>query len=68
MNAQRVALDPKERVAQIKEAQKIFYQEVPSFYYTRGSSYLFTAPNIQDFEWANDGLPLLDRPWIKTHG
>jgi len=68
VNAQRVALDPKERINQIKEAQKVFYQEAPSFYYTRGSSYLFTAPNIQDFEWANDGLPLLDRPWIKTHG
>lgn len=68
VDAQRVALDPKEWIAQIKEAQKQFYAEVPSFYYSRGSTYLFTAPNIQDFEWANDGLPLLDRPWIKTRG
>jgi peptide/nickel transport system substrate-binding protein len=63
---QRVTLDPSQRVKDIKDAQKIFYQAVPSLYYTRSSTYLFTPPSVQDFAWANDGLPLLNQFWIKS--
>ena len=56
-----------QRISIIKEAQKIFYADMPSLWVERRYSWTFTAPNIQDFQYANDGLPLIDRLWIKSH-
>jgi peptide/nickel transport system substrate-binding protein len=60
-------LDPKQRIADVKEMQKIFYADVPAFYVERRYSWLFMAPNIQDVHYINDGIVLPDRVWIKSH-
>ena len=61
-------LDPKQRIADIKDAQKIFYADVPAYYIEQRYSWHFSAPNVQDLHYVNDGLILPDRLWIKTHG
>jgi peptide/nickel transport system substrate-binding protein len=61
-------LDPNQRVAALKEAQKIFYAEVPSIYFERRYSWVFTDKNMQNFKYADDGMPLLAEMWIKQHG
>jgi peptide/nickel transport system substrate-binding protein len=61
----QATLDAKQRVADIKDAQKIFYAELPSLYLERRYSWMFTRPNLQDFRYTNDGLPLLGEVWIK---
>jgi peptide/nickel transport system substrate-binding protein len=65
---QRQTLDPQKRIADIKDMQKIFYSDVPTFFFQRRVSWQFAAPNVQDVALANDGLPLIDRIWIKSHG
>ena len=67
INDQRETLDPAKRVQDIKDAQKIFYPDVPAFYFQRRAAWLFTQPNVQDLQWVNDGLAMFDRMWIKTH-
>jgi len=64
---QRTTLDPKQRINDIKEAQKIIYREIPAWYYELRTNWVFTNGNVQDFAFANDGLELFDRMWIKTH-
>jgi peptide/nickel transport system substrate-binding protein len=63
----QVTLDPKQRVADIKDAQKAFYADVPSYFLEQREAWTFTAPNIQDFHFVNDGLVLIDRIWLKSH-
>jgi peptide/nickel transport system substrate-binding protein len=63
----QVTLDPAKRIADIKDAQKVYYAQVPMLFVEQRYSWVFTAPNIQDFHFVNDGLPLLDRLWIKSH-
>ena len=63
----QLTLDPKQRIADIKDAQKQFYADVPAVFLQNAYSWMFTAPNVQDFHYSNDGLPLIDRIWIKTH-
>ena len=41
------------------------YAEVPSWYQERRYSWMFSAPNIQNFRYADDGMPLLGEMWIK---
>jgi peptide/nickel transport system substrate-binding protein len=65
VDKQRTALDPKERVAALKDAQKIFYQQIPAWYYELRTNWVFSTPSVQDFAFANDGLELMDRMWIK---
>jgi ABC-type transport system substrate-binding protein len=60
-------LSPQQRVADMKDAQKQFYAEIPTLYLERRYSWMFTAPNIQNFRYANDGLPFVGELWIKTH-
>ena len=64
----QATLDANKRVADIKEAQRQFYTDMPSLYVERRYSWIFAANNIQDFRYANDGMVLPDRVWIKTHG
>jgi peptide/nickel transport system substrate-binding protein len=63
----RVTLDPKQRVADLKEAQRQFYADIPAFYFERRVTWNFAAPNVQDVQFVNDGQVLFDRVWIKQH-
>jgi peptide/nickel transport system substrate-binding protein len=63
----QVTLDPKQRIQDIKDAQKQFYADVPAVFLQGAYTWMFSAPNVQDFHYANDGLPLIDRIWIKSH-
>jgi peptide/nickel transport system substrate-binding protein len=58
-------LDPNQRIADIKDMQKIFYNDVPSLFYDRGYSWMIAAPSVQNFDYVNDGWILLDRTWMK---
>ena len=62
----QISLDPAKRIADIKEAQRIFYAAVPTLFIERRYTWLFTAPNVQDLKWVNDGMPMFNRMWIKT--
>jgi peptide/nickel transport system substrate-binding protein len=62
----QAALDPKTRIAAMKDAQKQFYAEMPALYLERRYSWTFSNPNVQDFKFVNDGLVLFDRVWLKT--
>ena len=59
-------LDPNQRITDWKEMQKILYADPPVFFMEQRSAWLFTAPGVRDLEIANDGLPMLDRLWIRT--
>jgi ABC-type transport system substrate-binding protein len=61
----QVTLDPNKRIQDIKDAQKIFYAQVPSLYLERRYSWNYAASNIQNFRYADDGMPLLGVMWIK---
>jgi peptide/nickel transport system substrate-binding protein len=67
VNSQRSTLDPNQRVADLKEAQKIFYAAAPAIYYDRGYAWMMASPQVQNFDWINGGFPLFDRIWLKTH-
>jgi ABC-type transport system substrate-binding protein len=60
-------LSPQQRVADIKDAQRQFYSDVPTLYLERRYSWVFVSPNMQNFRYANDGLPLVGELWIKSH-
>jgi peptide/nickel transport system substrate-binding protein len=59
-------LDASKRIADIKDAQKIFYAAAPSLYYDRGYSWEITSPRVQNFDYANDGWVLLAGMWLKS--
>ena len=60
-------LDPQQRINDWKEIQKLLYADPPLFFVEQRSSWVFSAPGVRDFHFVNDGLPLLDRFWVKTH-
>jgi peptide/nickel transport system substrate-binding protein len=61
----RVTLDPKQRVADLKEAQRQFYADIPAFYFERRVTWNMATSSIQDLQFVNDGQVLFDRVWIK---
>ena len=63
----QTTLDPNKRIQDIKDAQKAFYADVPAYFLEQRETWTFTPPNMQDFQYVNDGLPLIDRFWIKSH-
>jgi peptide/nickel transport system substrate-binding protein len=63
----RVTLDANQRIADLKDAQKVVYAQLPSFFFERRETWLFETAQLQNVQWANDGLPLFDRMWIKGH-
>jgi len=63
-----VTLDVKQRIQDLKDAQKEFYTQIPGFYFERRVTWNFAAPNVQDVQFVNDGTILWDRLWIKSHG
>jgi peptide/nickel transport system substrate-binding protein len=62
----RVTLDANQRVADLKDAQKIVYAQLPSAFYERRQTWLISTPAMQNVAWANDGLALFDRMWVKS--
>jgi peptide/nickel transport system substrate-binding protein len=66
INSERETLDPVRRVQDIKEAQKIFYSAVPALHLERRYSYMVLGQSVQDWSYVNDGLPRLDRMWLKS--
>jgi ABC-type transport system substrate-binding protein len=67
VNDERSTLDPAQRVADMKDAQKIFYAEAPAVYYDRGYSWMMTSPEVQGFDYIDDGAIPFDKMWLKTH-
>jgi peptide/nickel transport system substrate-binding protein len=67
VNDNHSTLDANQRVKDIKDMQKLFYADVPALFVEQRYSWVFSAPGVQDFQFVNDGLPLLDRFWLKTH-
>jgi peptide/nickel transport system substrate-binding protein len=67
VNTEKSTLDPNQRISALKDAQRIFYAAAPSIYYDRGYSWMMTAPQVQNFNFVNDGWVLFDRIWLKTH-
>jgi peptide/nickel transport system substrate-binding protein len=67
INDQRVTLDGNQRVTDIKNAQQEFYAQIPSLYVERRINFNYAASIVQDVATANDGTPLVDRIWIKSH-
>jgi ABC-type transport system substrate-binding protein len=63
----QTTLDPQQRINDIKDAQKQFYNDVPALYLERRYSWVFHTTSIQNFKYADDGMPLLGEMWIKTH-
>ena len=63
----QTTLDPAKRIQDIKDAQKAFYADIPAYFLEQRETWTFTAPAMQDFQYVNDGLPLMDRLWIKSH-
>jgi peptide/nickel transport system substrate-binding protein len=63
--AQKSTLDGKERINQIKEMQKLMYAQIPTLYFQQRAAWLYSKPNVQNVQWANDGMALYDRIWIK---
>jgi peptide/nickel transport system substrate-binding protein len=63
----RVTLDANQRIADIKDAQKEFYAQMPAFFVDRLNSWWSAVPTLQDLTLVNDGLFLSDRVWFKTH-
>ena len=49
-----------------RRQQAQFYADVPAFYLDRRTTWVFTATNVRDFQFANDGTPLIDRLWIQS--
>ena len=41
--------------------------QVPGMFFERKTAWVFSTPAMQDLAFANDGMPLFDRLWIKTH-
>jgi peptide/nickel transport system substrate-binding protein len=65
VNSQRSTLDSNQRIVDMKDAQKIFYAAAPALFYDRGYSWMMTAPQVQGFDFVNDGWVLFDKIWIK---
>ena len=63
----QVTLDPKQRIQDLKDAQKEFYAQIPGFYFERRVRWNFALSSIQDLQYINDGAVLWDRLWIKSH-
>jgi ABC-type transport system substrate-binding protein len=63
----RETLVPSERITAIKDAQKILYAAVPSLWFERRATWIAGDPAVQNVQWVDDGLPMFDRMWIKSH-
>jgi ABC-type transport system substrate-binding protein len=66
-NDSRQTFDNNQRIADFKDAQKIIYASVPTVYYERTYTWVFTAPTIQGVALYQNAIPFFDRLWIKTH-
>jgi peptide/nickel transport system substrate-binding protein len=63
----QTTVDPARRIADIKDAQRIIYAQVPVLYLDRRQSWDFATPQLQNIHIVNDGLTLINQVWLKTH-
>jgi peptide/nickel transport system substrate-binding protein len=61
----RSTLDPQQRIADIKEAQRQFYADIPTMFLDSRYSWYFAAKNVMDFAYADDGTPRFGVVWFK---
>jgi len=64
----KATLDPAKRIADFRDALKQWYTDFPTMYFDHGTYYTYGAPNLQDIDASGNGMDLLDRMWIKSHG
>jgi peptide/nickel transport system substrate-binding protein len=62
----RSTLDPSQRLADFKDAQKLLYAAAPTLYFERNYTWMMVSPSVQNFTYVNDAMVLLDRTWMKT--
>jgi peptide/nickel transport system substrate-binding protein len=58
-------LDPKQRIADIKDAQKQFYTDQPALFVEYRFSWIGASNNLQGIHLIADGGMLLDQLWFK---
>jgi peptide/nickel transport system substrate-binding protein len=63
---QRATLDPGRRITDFKDAQKIFYSQIPALFIEYRVLWNITTPVVQDVQMINDGMALYDRMWINS--
>jgi peptide/nickel transport system substrate-binding protein len=63
---QRATLDPNRRIADFKDAQKVFYAQIPALFIEYRVLWNITTPVVQDVQMINDGMTLYDRIWINS--
>lgn len=64
----KATLDPAKRIADFRDALKQWYTDFPTMYFDHGTYYTYGAPNLQDIDASGNGMDLIDRMWIKSHG
>jgi peptide/nickel transport system substrate-binding protein len=62
---ERTTLDPNQRIAAVKAAQKVFYAQVPGFFFEPKVNWNIRTPSIQDQLMVNDSQTMWDRIWVK---
>jgi peptide/nickel transport system substrate-binding protein len=65
--ASRAATDPNTRIAALKKLQQDLLGDVPFLVMNLNPTIWAEQPNIRDFAAFDEGGPLVDRVWIKTH-
>jgi peptide/nickel transport system substrate-binding protein len=60
----RATLNPNQRITDIKEAQRIFYSELPSISFDRRGAWKFHKPHLKNASFVNDNLVLLAGAWL----
>jgi peptide/nickel transport system substrate-binding protein len=63
----RAALDANTRIAALKQLQRDVMNDMPFVLLNLSPNIWVEQPNIRDFSVFDEGGPLLDRVWIKTH-
>lgn len=60
----RATLNPNQRITDMKEAQRIFYSELPSISFDRRGAWKFYKPYVKNASFVNDNVVLLAGAWL----
>jgi peptide/nickel transport system substrate-binding protein len=63
----RAAVDPNGRIAALKKVQSLVLNDMPFLLTNQTPTIWAMQPNVRDFAAFDEGGPLLDRVWLKTH-
>ena len=63
----RAALDANARIAALKLLQRDVMNEMPFVLLNLSPNIWVEQPNVRDFTVFDEGGPLLDRVWLKSH-